>query len=219
LLVAGTLRDAGRTLPDERMVAEAAALDAALGIGERQESPAPSPKNRFQRDGDVWLVGLHGTNNRLKDTKGMRDLARLLARPGEETHVLDLVADGPTVRSDAPGDPIDASARRQYQARLRELEEELAEADDRADVARSEQLHAERDALISELSGAYGLGGRARRRGDSAERARSTVTQRVRDAITRIEAADAALGAHLRRSVRTGTFCSYLPEHPTVWDL
>ncbi len=22
-----------------------------------------------------------------------------------------------------------------------------------------------------------------------------------------------------RNSVRTGTFCSYSPEHPTIWDL
>jgi hypothetical protein len=155
----------------------------------------------------------------MRDTKGMRDLARLLARPDADIHVLDLVAEGPTVRSDAPGDPIDGTARDQYRARLAEIERELADADDRADVARSEQLHAERDALISELSGAYGIGGRARRRSDSAERARSAVTQRIRDAIGRIEAADPALGNHLRRAVRTGTFCAYSPEHPTAWEL
>jgi hypothetical protein len=167
----------------------------------------------------VWLVGLNGSAAPMRDTKGMRDLARLLAQPGTEVHALDLVTDGPSMRADAPGDPIDAAARRQYQARLLEIEGDLAEADERADVALSERLHAERDALIEELSGAYGLGGRARRRGDSAERARSAVTQRIRDAITRIEAADGLLGAHLRRSIRTGTFCSYLPEQPTNWDL
>ena len=67
--------------------------------------------------------------------------------------MLDLVTDGPTLRSDAPGDPIDDVARRQYQARLLEIEADLAEADEHADVARSERLHAERDALIAELSG------------------------------------------------------------------
>jgi hypothetical protein len=134
-------------------------------------------------------------------------------------HVLDLVTDGPTLRSDAPDDPIDDSARRQYQARLLEIDADLAEADDHADVARSERLHAERDALLAELSSAYGLGGRARRRGDSSERARSAVTQRIRDAIGRIAAVDPDLAHHLRRSIRTGTFCSYTPEHPTTWDL
>ena len=173
----------------------------------------------FRREGDGWLVGLGGAAGLMRDTKGMRDLARLLAQPNTEVHVLDLVAEGPTVRSDAPGDPIDSTAREQYRARLVEIERDLAEADDRADIARSEQLHVERDALIAELSSAYGLGGRARRRSDSAERARSAVTQRIRDAIARIEAADPDLGGHLRRAVRTGTFCAYTPEQPTTWEL
>jgi hypothetical protein len=175
--------------------------------------------NVFRREGDVWLVGLDGSTNRVRDTKGMRDLARLLAEPGREVHALDLVADGPTVQAAGVGEAIDASARRQYQARLLELEDDLREADERADAGRSERLAAERDALLAELSGAYGLGGRARRRGDSSERARSTVTQRLRDAIARVESTDAALGAHLRRSVRTGTYCTYAPESPMAWVL
>jgi hypothetical protein len=155
----------------------------------------------------------------MRDSKGMRDLARLLAQPNTDVHVLDLVAEGPTVRSDAPGDPIDGTARGQYRARLVEIERDLADADDGADIARSAQLHAERDALITELTNAYGLGGRARRRSDSAERARSAVTQRIRDAIGRIENADPDLGGHLRRAVRTGTFCAYAPERPMSWHL
>jgi hypothetical protein len=227
LLVAGTLRDAGRALDDTEMLDESHTQYASLGLDRVAEATGTlrvvpneaRPANIFRRDGEVWLVGLNGSAAPMRDTKGMRDLARLLAQPGTEVHALDLVTDGPSVRADAPGDPIDAAARRQYQARLLEIEGDLAEADERADVAMSERLHVERDALIEELSGAYGLGGRARRRGDSAERARSAVTQRIRDAITRIEAADGLLGAHLRRSIRTGTFCSYLPEQPTNWDL
>ena len=45
------------------------------------------------------------------------------------------------------------------------------------------------------------------------------MTQRIRDAITRIEAVEPDLGSHLRRTVRTGTFCSYEPEHPIIWEL
>lgn len=68
----------------------------------------------------------------------------------------------------------------------------------------------ERDALIAELSRAFGLGGRARRLGDEQERARKAVTARVRDAVGRIEAVHPSLGAHLRASVRTGAWCSYV---------
>lgn len=225
VLVAGTLRDAGRMLGDAAMLEEAKAQYCALGLdraSDALEVPQGAPagaENVFRRDGEVWLVSLGGTANRVRDTKGMRDLARLIAQPGTEVHVLDLVADGPTLVSDSPGDSIDDSARRQYRNRLLEIETDLAEADERADVERSVRLHTERDALIAQLSDAYGLGGRARRRSDSTERARSAVTQRIRDTITRIEAVEAGLGGHLRRSIRTGTYCSYSPEHPTEWEL
>ena len=65
----------------------------------------------------------------------------------------------------------------------------------------------------------YGLGGRARKAGDHAERARSAVTWRIRSAITRIEAVHPALGRHLKNSVRTGTFCAYTPEERFDWHL
>ena len=74
----------------------------------------------------------------------------------------------------------------------------------------------ERDFLVAELTGAYGLGGRPRRAGDPAERARTTVTSRIRDALVRVERENPELGRHLRASVRTGTFCAYEPERPVA---
>ena len=58
-----------------------------------------------------------------------------------------------------------------------------------------------------------------RRLGDQSERARKTVTARIRDVIDRVERVHPALGAHLRASVTTGTFCSYSPPGPTAWEL
>jgi hypothetical protein len=43
------------------------------------------------------------------------------------------------------------------------------------------------------------------------------VSARVRDAVRRIEATHPVLGRHLEHAVRTGTYCSYQPEVPTVW--
>jgi hypothetical protein len=62
---------------------------------------------------------------------------------------------------------------------------------------------------VRELAAATGLGGRGRLLGDQSERARKAVTARIRDAIARIERLHPALGAHLRASVTTGTFCAY----------
>ena len=57
--------------------------------------------NLFRRDGEYWTVGHRGLVVTLRDTKGLRDLGRLLAEPGREFHVLDLMAAGTGARSDA----------------------------------------------------------------------------------------------------------------------
>ena len=102
---------------------------------------------------------------------------------------------------------------------LGDPEEEAAEADAAADIGRSARIAAERDALVEALTQAYGLGGRVRRSGSDAERARTAVTARVKDAIRRIGEAHPDLGRHLARSVRTGTFCVYEPDQQTIWSV
>jgi hypothetical protein len=48
---------------------------------------------------------------------------------------------------------------------------------------------------------------------------RKAVTNRIRDAIIRIQQVHPALGRHLKLAVRTGTFCGYHPEHPVDWQI
>ena len=48
--------------------------------------------NTFRREGDYWSVVFEGRTVRVRDLKGIRYLAVLLAHPGRELHVLDLVA-------------------------------------------------------------------------------------------------------------------------------
>jgi hypothetical protein len=115
------------------------------------------------------------------------------------------------------GPVIDAQARAAYQGRLTELADDLADAEHNNDEGRIAVVTAERDALIAQLTQAYGLGGRPRRAGSPVERARTTVTARIRDGIRRIEAVHPELGRHLRHSIRTGTLCSYEPESPVDW--
>jgi len=106
---------------------------------------------------------------------------------------------------------LDAQARAAYRQRLLDLDEELAESERLADLGRREMLQAEREALLAELARAVGLGGRTRSAGSATERARVNVQRRIKDAVARISASDAALGRHLERSVRTGTFCVFRP--------
>ena len=92
----------------------------------------------------------------------------------------------------------------------------LANWNDSERVARAE---IEIDAITDQLSSAYGLSGRTRTTGDPAERVRKAVTNRIKDSLSRIAVEHEPLGRHLANSVRTGSFCSYAPEHPTVWEL
>lgn len=175
----------------------------------------------FRRDGEYWTVGHRGLVVTLRDTKGLRNLARLLAEPRREFHVLDLVTEAGEggLPMEGRGDPvIDETARTRYKRRITELEEEIEEADQRSDGEAKAAAQEEVDALVAELAGAYGLGGRPRRAPDHVERARKAVSRRLRDAVSRIDRAHPALGRHLAASIRTGVFCSYEPEHDMEWS-
>jgi hypothetical protein len=192
-----------------------AELEQVLGA----ERGVAMPGNSFRKEGDGWAVRYDGRVSRLKDVKGLRDLAVLLAQPGREVAAVDLAgAPGAPVQGDL-GAALDARAKADFKARLTELEAELEEADTAGDAARSARAEAERAAILAELAAAFGLGGRPRPTGAHTERARQAVTWRIRDALARIEGADAALGRHLRRSVRTGTYCAYDPAEPVEWSV
>jgi len=69
---------------------------AEAGIEAREpvaaEIPGPPAANVFRREGHYWTLVYDGKTVCLKDAKGLRDIARLLASPGESIHVADLVA-------------------------------------------------------------------------------------------------------------------------------
>ena len=194
------------------MVAELRAM-----AEEGETEPAGSVGNVFRQDGPLWTLSFDGRTVHLPDLKGLHDLARLLAAPGEDLHCLELAgAAGLPPQADA-GPLLDEQARADYRRRMQELAEEVDLAAAAGDAVRAERARTELDTLTQTLAAAFGLGGRPRKAGDLAERARSTVTARIRSAVAKVEDAHPALGRHLQNSVRTGTFCSYRPERPGGW--
>ncbi|MFF4428215.1 transcriptional regulator [Streptomyces sp. NPDC001513] len=191
--------------------------------------PAPPEPNTFVREGDYWKVVLDDRRVSVRDSKGMHHLARLLAAPGREFHVLDLAAadsDDPEAaarlsRAGDLGPLLDDRAKDMYRRRLAEIEEDIEEARADHDIARREQTELERAFLIDELARAVGLGGRDRRAGAASERARAAVTQAVRKAIGHLREAAPELADHLDRTIRTGTYCAYVPDPrvPSPWSV
>ena len=176
----------------------------------------------LRKEGEFWTVGDRDSLFRLRDTKGMGYLAVLLANPGREFHALELEAgDGEAAPVGDAGEALDASARAAYRSRLEDLASELEEARSHNDVGRAERLESEIDAISQELERAFGLGGRARRVGSAAERARVNVTRAILGAVRKVESHSTRLGRELAATVRTGAFCAYQPDpsRPLRWRL
>ena len=192
----------------------------------------------FLRQGDYWIIRYQGHVTFLKATRGLHCLSVLLRNPGREFHVCELVGQvigRPLVfgkgghatgawqgglLSDA-GPILDAQAKAEYKHRLDDLRRDLEEAERFNDPTHAERARDEMDALAEQLASAVGLGGRNRRIGSAAERARSAVTKRIKSSIKRIGEAIPSLGSHLATRVKTGYFCSYNPpsERPVAWKV
>jgi hypothetical protein len=237
--------EASRILEDigaDTMLERAKELRRRIGAGESApqaprvvEGTAPS-RASLRHEGEAWAFDYEGRAVHVRDTKGVRYLATLIANPGLEIHAIDLVggpgrgtesartaADaGLDVRATGAGDigpALDPGAKDAYRRRLEELREELEEAEAWADPERATRAREEMDFLAQELASAVGLGGRDRKQGSTAERARVNVTRAIRSALKRIAELDTGLGRELEATVRTGTFCAYEPDprHPMVW--
>jgi hypothetical protein len=171
----------------------------------------------FRREGEYWAVGREGALVRLRDSIGLHHLAELLQSPGRDLAAVDLVArhvHGHLSQGDA-GEVLDARAKGEYRRRIEDLRDELEEAERFGDLGRSARARGQIELLAAELARAVGLGGRSRRVGSLAERARVNVTRTIREAMRRIAELDAGVGRHLETTIRTGTYCCYTPDPDT----
>lgn len=213
----GHLRTAAETYRRVGAPLLARQVDAALAELPGARSPVedgPAEVGRIRLEGRFWRLAWRNRECTVPDSKGMRDLAVLLTRPGRPVPAVDLVAAGAGPAGHDLGPVLDPAARRAYRNRIVELDQRIAEATDPDEI---ERLQAERTAIAAQLGEAVGLGGRTRRAGDPAERARKAVTMRIRDAVRAIEAEDRALARHLRNAIKTGRLCSYEPDTAVIW--
>ena len=215
------------------------------GSAERRSRPsskavAAAQSGLFVCNGEYWTLGYNNADFSLKDIKGLGYIQRLLQHPGEEFHSLDLLngpgggaelesADkasllgGATISVGGLGDAgemLDVKAKQEYQHRLVELREELEDLRERGDQSRVAKVESEIDFLAREIARAVGLGGRDRRAGSAAERARLNVTRAIKSALQKISEHSSQLGDLLDRSIRTGSFSCYLanPRAPISWQ-
>lgn len=194
-----------------------AGLDGNLPQPPRSAPLAWPIANIFRKEGELWTASFDHEVVQLAESRGFLDLVQLLACPGSEIHCLTLAGLPQDTHAGRGTEMLDEQAKRAYHARLQEINAELTEAEAAHDSARATLLEEEKDALVEEIKKATGLGGRTRKMGDPAERARSAVTWRIRHAIKKLEPVHPALSRHFSNAVRTGVYCSYTPEKDTKW--
>jgi hypothetical protein len=221
--LAGILAQQGDPASARQMLTAAADVAAELGLdglydrAVRLRATTDQPAAEFRRHGEVWILTFAGTTTQLAESKGLHDIAALLASPRQPISALQLY--GSPEPDTGADEVLDAQARAAYKQRLADLQEEIDTAEADHDDGRAAKYRAERETLVAGLAAAYGLGGRVRRLADPAERARSAVTARIRDALKRVERAHPALGRHLHESISTGRSCGYEPAAAVRWVL
>ncbi len=211
--------------------------------------PTSEGANVFRQEGEYWTLAYEGSVLRIRDLKGLHYLAHLLRHPGEPFHALDLAVVGTATNTTSPpaselapgpaaptawdaadglhrdqgsgaGPVLDATAKSAYRQRIAELREELEEAEGNNDLGRVDRVQEELEFLATQLAGAIGLGGRDRDTASNAERARITVTVRMKEVVKRLRRHHPALGDHLASRVKTGRICTYVadPSRPVDWE-
>jgi tetratricopeptide (TPR) repeat protein len=188
------------------LLAEAAAVYRRLEIGPLAEyteavlrrsydaGDGMDGVNQCSWTGAGWELAFDGQRAEVAAGAGLDLIAALLAAAGRPVPAVDLVDAG-------------ADLATEYRARLSELDRHGAGAGDPLAAALA---WAERDVLRAEL---------ATPEDDATDRARRLVALRVRTALDHVDAALPGLGRHLRRNLRTGTFCVYEPDRPERWKV
>lgn len=224
----------------ERILDELSRREArSYGLARERLKAEAGGQNLFHREGEVWEIAFEGRSFRLKDLKGLGFIRFLLLNPERELLAGSIIAAVDSDPIDAAerdrnlefgtaaaeqlegagynqgwgdaGELLDSQAKAAYGRRLKELREEIEDAQEFKDEERAERAEEELEALARELKRAVGLGGRLRTAGSRSERARVNVTRAINSAIERIADHHSNLAAYLRATIRTGNFCSYRP--------
>ncbi|MGH9086023.1 MAG: ATP-binding protein [Acidimicrobiales bacterium] len=217
LVTASKLLREGLPLAEEMREVDTAQVMAELL--RKTSEVEPTHRATFRPDGGTWHLAFNGTDVHVPDLKGLWHLRELVARPHQPVPALSLMgasSNEPILSADT-GPMLDREALRQYRHRLAQLDDELDGAAIRGDHERQAERSAERDALIAELKRATGLGGRPRRSGSPAEKARLNVTRTIRHAINDLATRAPELAAHLDESIVTGVSCCYEPRTDIAW--
>jgi len=204
----------------------------------KKQTPA---ENSFTNKGDYWEICYDGQCKSIKNSLGIRYIKYLIQNKGKEVHVTDLYySENPlpegatdTALSALPpqqlkaeglyvsnlggtGPLMDEQGKKEYQLRIKELNEQIEEADELGDTNKVEELKDEEDKIVKQLAADFGLGGKPRKINSPIEKVRKSVEKRISTDIKKIGKSFPQLSKHLA-CIETGTGCKYLPHPDILW--
>lgn len=221
-----------KPIDDRELIARVRSAVRLKQVSDRKVRDDTAPNQLFHQEGEFWTIAYKGKVVRVKDSKGLRHIADLLRNPHRAIPVTSLEAPSiepgnldtfPKARSRSDlgeaGEILDAKAKATYRQRMSELQEALAEAK-RLNPQQAKRIEQEIDDLYQGLRHAVAFGGRKRVSGSLIERARVNVKRAIDAAIDKLETLHPELWQHLRRTIKTGTSCTYAPDlnFPSSWE-
>lgn len=114
---------------------------------------------------------------------------------------------------------IDDRTKRELQEKIKVLDENIADADERCDDERKRKFEDERDDIAAYLSANLNHKGKPRQSNSTGDKIRKAIWSAISRTITRIKDAHPTLGEHLEKSIDTGFSCCYRPTTPIKWEI
>lgn len=203
--------------PPHRKSAEDFATDAIV-------SGKPLDENTFINAGSGWVVGLRDTRPKIvPDSVGMRYIARLLADPGRDFWVVDLVAEEKKVPAlveggDAPAGP-NLKAVKELRLKIEALEARAEEEEGLGSTLAASDLRRRAEEAREELEAVLAFDGAGKEQMKEQAKAKDSVRKALDAAIKAIDAKHPALRRHLDPLIDRGATVVYRPPKAPTWRL
>jgi hypothetical protein len=128
--------------------------------------------------------------------------------------------------ADSAGPILDRPGLQMFHERLKELDQELEDAEASHDYAAQERLEAQRIELLKEIEravgpspkGGLGTAKKLRQIAAGSKKDRDSVRNAINRELEKIERKDLSLGRHLRNSLKLQDLIFYQPEPPVAWN-
>jgi hypothetical protein len=206
--------------------------------GAKKQTPVD---NSFTLKGDYWEICFDGQCKSIKNSLGIRYIKYLIQNKGKDIHVSDLYysetplpkgatdtalstvgsqqleAEGLSISSlGGTGPLMDERGKKEYQAQIKKLHEQIEDAGEFGDTEKVEKLKDEQEQIVNYLSAAFGLGGKPRTSNDPNEQNRKNVSKMINKQKNYLKKHFPKLAEHLA-IINTGIFCSYKPKPDINW--